>query len=236
MAELKVKDKDIVVPGEILATGMDNLPAGGAFRENDSIIASHVGIVSIEGRLVKVVPLNTIYIPKNGDMVIGEVKDISGGGWYVDIGFMNEGVISLRDGSSDYIPRGADLANYYDYGDYIVAGVTNLARGRQPELTMKGPGLRKLTGGRIINVNTAKIPRIIGKQGSMVSMIKEKTDCRIIAGQNGAIWVSGADPEKERFALEAIRMIDENAHHQGLTDEISKFLESNLGGQKDGLQ
>ena len=39
MGELKVKDKDIVVPGEILAVGMDYLPAGGAVRENESIIA-----------------------------------------------------------------------------------------------------------------------------------------------------------------------------------------------------
>ena len=226
MGELKVKDKDIVVPGEVLATGMDNLPAGGAFREGDAIIASNVGIVNIEGRLVKVVPLKAIYVPQRGDVVIAKVMDISSGGWYVDLGFMNEGIIPLRDGSNDYIARGEDLSNYYDYGDYVVANVVNISRRRQPELTMKGPGLRKLTGGRIIMVNTAKIPRIIGKQGSMVSMIKQITDCRIVAGQNGAIWISGVDPEMEKIAVDAIEMIDKNAHHQGLTDEVKKFLES----------
>ncbi len=229
MGELVVNDKEIVVPGEVLAKGMDHLPAGGAFRENDAIHASHVGIVSIEGRLIKVVPLNTIYIPKRGDFVIGRIIEITLSCWYVDIGFVCAGVIPLREGGGDYIPRGSDLSQYYSYGDYIVAIVVSYIKKRQVELSMKGPGLRKLNSGRIINVNPAKIPRIIGKQGSMVSMIKQMTDCRIVAGQNGIVWVSGADPLKEKIAVDAIKMIEEKAHHQGLTDEIKKFLETNIG-------
>lgn len=229
MGELLVKDKDIVVPGEILATGMDHLPTGGAFRDNDSIVSSQVGIVSIEGRLVKIVPLNIQYIPKRGDVIIGKIIEVTLNGWFVDIGFTNAGIILLRDGSSDYISKGTDLSQYYTHGDYVVAGVINLSRRKQAELSMKGPGLRKLNGGRIMDVNPAKIPRVIGKQGSMVSMIKQMTDCRIVAGQNGLIWVSGADPEKERVAVEAIVMIDKMAHNQGLTDEIKKFLETKVG-------
>ena len=232
MGDLKVKDKEIVVPGEILATGMDFLPAGGAFRENESLISSQVGIVTVEGRLVKVVPLNSVYLPKRGDMVIGKVMDISASCWYIDIGFANEGVLPLRDGSYEYIPRGADLYHYYNHGDYVVAEILSMNRGK-PDLTMKGPGLRKLNGGRIVYINTAKIPRLIGKQGSMVSMIKQKTDCRIVAGQNGTIWVSGADPVKEAIAVEAIKMIEENAHKSGLTDEIQKFLDSKIDSKID---
>ncbi len=229
MGELHIKDKDIAVPGEIIATGMDFLPAGGAFRDNDVIIASQVGMVNVDGRLVKVVPLNTIYVPKRGDIVIGRVTEITLSAWFVDIGVTTEGIIPLMNGSFDYIARGADLSQYFTYGDYVVANVMNLSRGKQPELTMKGPGLRKLNEGRVIHVNPAKIPRVIGKQGSMVSMIKQKTDCRIIAGQNGVIWVSGVDPEKEQVAVEAIQLIEENAHHSGLTDDIQKFLETKMG-------
>ncbi len=232
MGELKVKDKDIVVPGEVLVTGMDYLPAGGAFRDNDEVVASQVGIVNLSGRLIKVVPLNWRYSPKRGDIVIGKVADISLSNWFVDFGYPNYGAIPLKDGSSDYIPRGADLTQYYSHGDYVVAQITKVSKSKQIDLTMKGPGLRKLSPGRIINVNPAKIPRIIGKQGSMVSMIKQMTDCKVIAGQNGFIWISGFEHNKEKVAVEAVIMVEKKAHIEGLTDQVKAFIEKELGGTK----
>ena len=124
----------------------------------------------------------------------------------------------------------------YNYNDYVIVGVSRVTKSRQIDLTMKGHGLRKITNGRIITVNPAKVPRIIGKEGSMISMIKQITDCRIIAGQNGSVWVSGFDPVKERAAVTAIKLIDKKAHIQGLTDEIKTFLEKELGGIKSGVQ
>jgi len=229
MGELKVKDKDIVVPGDELADGMDFLPAGGAFREGDKIIASQVGVISVNGRLIKLVPLNAKYTPKKGDMVIGKVAAITNNGWFVDIGYSNEAFIPLRDGSMEYIPKGADLVQYYDYNDYVVADITRVSKDKEIDLSMKGPGLRKLSEGRIIKVNSAKVPRIIGKQGSMISMIKQMTDCRVIVGQNGYVWIYGVDPVKELVAVDAIKRIEERAHIHGLTDEIKTYLENKVG-------
>lgn len=229
MGELKVKDKDIVVPGDVLAEGMDFLPAGGAFREGENIIASQVGVVSVNGRLLKLVPLNAKYIPKKGDTIIGKIADVTNNCWFVEIGYSNQACIPLRDGSMEYIPKGADLTQYYDYGEYVVANITNVSGSKEIDLSMKGPGLRKLSEGRIIKVNSAKVPRIIGKQGSMISMIKQMTDCRIIVGQNGLIWLYSVDPLKELIAVDAIKKIEEKAHIQGLTDEIKVFLESKVG-------
>ena len=93
---------------------------------------------------------------------------------------------------------------------------------------MKGPGLRNLRGGRLIKVTPTKVPRIIGKQGSMVSMIKEKTNCRIIVGQNGIVWIEGTDSDNENLATEAILKIEKDAHTEGLTDKIKNFLESKV--------
>lgn len=237
MGELKVKDKEeVVVPGQVVATGMDYLPAGGAFRDGDNIIASQVGIVNVAGRLIKLVPLNIKYVPKRGDRVIGRIADISSSNWYVDIGFSNEAAINLRDGSQDYIPMGADLTQYFNYGDYVIALITNVSRDKKIDLSVKGPGLRKLSEGRIIKINPAKVPRVIGKEGSMVSMVKQMTDCRIIVGQNGWIWLSCVDPENEKVALEAIKMIDERAHIHGLTSEVNNFLEKKVGGKKSVVQ
>src|SRR3989344_1311132 len=60
----------------------------------------------IQGRLVKVVPLNIVYTPKRGDMVIGQIVEIGMSSWFVDIGCQSDGVIPLRDGSNEYIRKG----------------------------------------------------------------------------------------------------------------------------------
>ena len=88
---------------------------------------------------------------------------------------------------------------------------------------MKDSGLRKIEGGRLVTINHSKVSRVIGKQGSMITMLKNMTDCRITVGQNGTIWVDG-DDENADVASEAIRMIEEKAQSGNLTDKIEKFI------------
>lgn len=225
MGELIVQDKGIVIPGEVIATGMDFLPAGGVFREQDRIIAMQLGIVSVSGRLIKLIPLSGRYVPKRGDTVIGKVVDIGFSGWRIEIGWAFEANLSMKDASSEFIEKKADLTQYYDYGDVVAAQITHVSGSKIIDLTMRGPGLRKLKGGKIIEVSSSKVPRIIGKQGSMIQLIKEKTGCKIIVGQNGRVWISGLTPESEMLATEAIYLIEQNSHHEGLTDKIKEFLE-----------
>lgn len=227
MGELKAKDRDVAVPGEVLAVGMDFLPTTGTFREGDKIIASQLGLVNINGRLIKLVPLTGKYIPKRGDTIIGKIVDMGFSGWYVDIGCAYEASLSIRD-IPEFVERGADLTQYYNFGDIIAARVTNVTRSKAIDLSMKGPGLRKLRGGKLIEVTPTKVPRIIGKEGSMVSMIKESTNCRIIVGQNGIVWIEGTDPENETIATEAILKVEREAHTEGLTEKIKGFLDSRV--------
>lgn len=231
MGELLVKNKDIVVPGEELAIGIDFLPAEGTFREGDKIIAFQLGLVNVSGRLIKVIPLGGKYLPKKGDIVIGEVINLTFSNWFVNIGCANNAVLSVRE-ATEYIDRGADLAQYYNFGDVIVAKVTNVTRSAI-DISMKGPGLKKLLGGKLMKVMPSKVPRIIGRQGSMVSLIKDATNCRIIVGQNGFIWIQGNNPNDELIASEAISKVEERAHIDGLTDEIKNFIESRYGRDKN---
>ena len=90
---------------------------------------------------------------------------------------------------------------------------------------MKAPGLRKMQGGKIIEITPSKIPRVVGKQGSMISLIKDKTGCNIFAGQNGRIWIRGSSTEAEKLATEAIQLINDKAHTSGLTERVGAFLE-----------
>ncbi|MBS3155061.1 RNA-binding protein [Candidatus Woesearchaeota archaeon] len=216
MSELIVKD--------LLATGMDYLPASGTFRDADKIVSNLIGIASINGRLIKIIPLTGPYVPRRDDVVIGKVVDIGFSGWRIDIGWAYEANLSVKDAVQEFVERGSDLTQFYNYGDYVMSRITNVAGSKIIDLGMRGPGLRKLTDGRIIKIIPAKVPRLIGKQGSMITMIKENTNSKILVGQNGLVWLSGVTPEDELKAIEAIKIIDEQSQSDGLTEKIEKFL------------
>ncbi len=103
--------------------------------------------------------------------------------------------------------------------------ITQVTSQRLIDVTMREPGLHKVQGGRIIKINSQKVPRVIGKQGSMVSLVKEKTGCEITVGQNGLIWIKGT-PEGEYQAEQAIKTIEAKSHTSGLTDKMQKLLEN----------
>jgi len=230
--KLKIKDKDIVVPGEILAEGMSYLPSQGTYRQGNNILASRLGLAKIDGKVIKIIPLSGKYLPKKGDVIIGKVTDINFSGWAVETNSAYRAMLSMKDGSSDFIRRGSDLTKYFEIGDHILTKIYNVTSQNLIDLTMKGPGLRKLKDGRLMKVASTKVPRIIGKQGSMVSMIKKATNCNIIVGQNGIVWIKGNNPEDEVLTVETIEMIEAQSHISGLTEKIKKFLESK--GKKVG--
>ncbi len=222
---LLIEDKSIAVPGEVLAEGMDYLPADGAIREGENVVSSRVGLVHVDGRAIRVIQLAGSYMPKRNDTVIAKVVDVLMSGWRLDINCAYSAMLPLRDATSDYIEKGANLTKFFDLGDYMVCKITNVTSQKLVDVSMKGPGLWKIKRGRIINVTPCKVPRIIGKQGSMVTMIKDATGCKVTVGQNGVIWVQCDDPEKERIAVDTIKKIEAEAHISGLTDRIKEHLD-----------
>ncbi len=85
MSTLKVEDRTVVVPGETLAEGLEYLPSYGTYREGDKIYANKVGLVNIDGKVIRLIPLSGTYSPKRGDNVIGKVTEILMSGWRFDI-------------------------------------------------------------------------------------------------------------------------------------------------------
>ena len=221
---IKAENRSVVVPGEELATGMDYIPTTGTYRDGDRIIAGMLGLLNVDGRILKITPLSGRYLPKRGDEIIARVTDITLNGWRCDINSAYSALLSVRDGSSEFIPKGADLTRYYNFDDYLVAKITKVTSQNLVDLSTRGPGLRKLGEGRIVMTDPAKVPRVIGKAASMISLIKDATGCRISAGQNGLLWIQGT-PGKENVAARAIEKIAAESHVPGLTDRIKKFLE-----------
>ena len=159
--QMIVKDKEIVVPGQTLATGMSFLPGPGAYREQDRVLAGRLGMVSVEGTVIKLIALSGRYSPKLKDKIIGRVIDVLMTGWRMDISSPYSAVMTLKDATSDFIPRGADLTQYFGLGDYVVCQVVNVTSQKLIDVSMKGPGLRKLRGGRFVEISPFKVPRVI---------------------------------------------------------------------------
>ena len=221
--ERKHEQREIVVPGQVVAQGLDFLPGDGTMREGQNIISVKFGLLDHYGRLVKVIPITGAYLPKRDDIVIGEVTDITPVGWVISLGVRISGLLTLAEGSREYIEKNADLTRYYGVGDLLVTRV-HAVKPRSVDFSMKGPGLRKLDEGLIVKVNPYKVPRIIGKAGSMVNLIKDVANCNIVVGQNGFIWVKGKDIESELLARDAIKKVEAFSHIPDLTERISDFL------------
>jgi len=215
-----IETREIVLPGEILADVKEGRPGHGTFIEDGKIISKFLGIPKM-GEYISVIPLSGVYIPKRQDKVIGFITGIEKVGWIVDINSPWDAFLPLSEAVDEFIDfKKTDISRYYDVGDTVYATILDIKRG-SIQLSMREPMARKLKGGVTIKITSSKVPRLIGKEGSMINTIKEKTRTIIRVGQNGVVWISG---EKVDKAIKAIKMIDEKSHILGLTDEISKLL------------
>lgn len=217
------KERKIVVPGEILASGANYLPGENAKMEGKDIIATRYGLEDIEGRIVKVIPLSGVYLPRRGNIVVGKVTEITFNGWLIDINCPYPAFLPIME-CRGFVNKRDDLSFIYNFDDLIVSKVISV-KAKGVDLTMRDRGLFKLKDGITIEVNSNKVPRIIGKKGSMINLIKENTGCDIIVGQNGIIWIKGEAVESELLAKEAINLIVEKSFSEGLTEKIKEFFD-----------
>jgi len=226
------ENKQLVTPGDLLAEG--NYVAGeNAYEEDGKIYSAQLGLVDYEERRVHVVALRAFYIPYIGDTVIGKVVDVGFSGWMLDINASYLAMLRASDVlDRPFKPQKNDLSSIFNIGDLIIAKVVAYNRTRDPLLTVGEPSLGKVTRGQIVKVTPTKIPRLIGRQGSMISMLKRETGCHITLGQNGLVLVSGKTLEDEQLAIMAIRKIDQEAHTSGLTDRVTKMIQKKKGGVK----
>jgi exosome complex component RRP4 len=174
---------------------------------------------------VSVIALNGRYMPQPGDAVVGEVVDLGPSHWLVDINAPYPAPLHATE--SPWHVEFGDTARYLKVGDAILAFVLAVDEAKRLQLTMQDRDARRLQGGILVEISPTKVPRVIGKQGSMISMIKDLTRCRIYVGQNGRIWIDGSDADAA-VAAKAISQIEERAQAHGLTEVIREFLEREL--------
>lgn len=219
-----------VIPGDIIAKG-DYRYGPYIEKRGDEYIALRIGLAEITSESLKLIPLTGPYIPHIDDQVIGKIIDITAFGWQVDINSCFFGYLpaSFVFGK-DFSPSTHDLTTKFKIGDLILARITAFDRSRDPQLSVRGPGLGKIPKGEIVKISPTKVPRLIGRKGYMIKMISTQTGCELKVGQNGLVVISGS-PDGILRAANAIKMIEQEAHVADLAKKVQNYL---LGGKVNG--
>ena len=223
-------ERKVVIPGEVIVSGEDYLPGEGTEKRGADIVAIRYGLAEESSSLVKVIALSGIYQPRGGNVVVGKVENITFNGWMIDINSPIGAFLSLSE-----VPRFVSkdsMSEVLDIGDMLVAKIIGV-NGRGIDLTIKMRGLGKIEEGMIIKINSNKVPRVIGKEGSMINIIKNETGCNITVGQNGLIWIKGDRIEDELFVKRAIMFVTEKSFTSGLTEEVQKWFDKH---KKEGRE
>lgn len=219
--------REVVIPGETVGDrGLR--PGPGTYVDRGQIVAATLGVLSVADGVVSVVPIAGQYMPRPGDAVIGRVEDVGPSFWLVDIKAPYPA--PLHGTESPWDVEFGEASQYLRVGDTIAAGVLSVDERKRIQLTMRDAPLRKLEGGQLIEISHSKVPRVVGRNGSMIQLIKDFTRVRILVGQNGRIWMDGP-PEDAMNAARAIQLIEERAQAVGLTDAVRAFLEGIYGAR-----
>ena len=224
------ESRDLVIPGDILFEGRIRT-GDNTYRRQGKVCASRIGLVEYGRGIVSVIALEAGYNPLVSDLVVGEVIDIELGRWFVDIDASVAAVLNVPDAIDAPFRPDIVMPEILDVGETIVAKVVDLDRRRTPILSILGRDLGKAEEGFIIRITPSKIPRLIGKKGSMVNMILKETGCEIVIGQNGRILIHGRTREQEDIVVKVVERIEMEAHTTGLTNRIQEYIKHMKEGQ-----
>ncbi len=213
----------IVLPGDKISDGpvrMEN-----AIVENGKTYATVIGM--LDDSKGTFVPLESVWYPRQGDFVIGIVENSKNNVHTVQLDSPFRGLIlpppRPRFGGRDRDRggmRNEERQEILHVGDVVSSFVRDVRReSDQIILILERP--RKLFGGKLVEVRPSKIPRVIGKENTMLRQLEDGTKCTILVGLNGIVWLKGGDAQ---LAQKAISKIQEEAHISGLTERINEML------------
>ncbi|MHA1239097.1 MAG: exosome complex RNA-binding protein Csl4 [Candidatus Odinarchaeia archaeon] len=144
----EVKDGDLVLPGDKLGVIEEFMPGEGTYQENGVIYASKIGTVRIDVKNKKVtvgLKVERPLLPKKGDMVIGQVSQVSARRALVSIGMIRDtplpsifsGILLVKDVKKTYLTSVSDA---FKPGDIIKASILD-NRNNIFQLSTEAPNL-----------------------------------------------------------------------------------------------
>lgn len=203
-----MNEKKIVVPGDFLTSEIKKLGSN-VYINNNKIYSSVIGILSESPEYISVIALNGAYTPSAGDGLICVVKQEAATGY----------VLEFNSPTDTYLPK-STLRRNLDVGTVIFARIANISDNDSIELD----NINILPVGTIYSTSCVKVPRIIGKNESMLNILKENTQSNIVVGKNGWIWFSSKNP---KLLVRALDLVVKNSQKSNLTNSVKEFLEKN---------
>jgi exosome complex component RRP4 len=197
----------ILIPGDNIRKKDSN-----SYERDNNYYSKYILLVKED----KTTRLFGYYMPEVNDIIIGKVIDVLSNGWIIDINSPYLGKLSLKE-------IGVDPNDLYTYGDYILCQIVRMTKNKLIDLEIKKK--EKLNDGLILKVDPARIPRLIGKNSSMLNLIKEYLKIDIIIGKNGRIYLNGSINDVYK-AVDIIRFIINNSYKSGLTEKVKEILEN----------
>lgn len=212
-------DRKVVIPGDLLSEDVTK-SGEGTYVKDARVYSLLYGLANYRDK-INVIPLAGKFVPAPGDNVIGVVKDITFSNWIVDINSPYDGLLHI----SEFPKRieTDEMSKYLRIGSSLTTRVKDVDSTMKVELTFSDRKFGIIKTGRIIEISHTRVPRLIGKGGSMISMLKKELNCNIFVGQNGRIWINGSSKDMD-LALRTILLIEKEAHTNGLTDRIVEYL------------
>ena len=221
-----MSQNQFVIPGDIIVTG-DYRPEQNVILEGNRLISTATGYSEIKDDLVTVTPLTGLYTPKTDDLVIGKIISHNALSWEVNINSYYSGILTAFDiFGKDYSASRDDLSLKLKIGDIILARIANV-NSRDPLLTITGENLGKVDSGELIKISPSKIPRLIGKHGSMIQTIEGSTNVSITVGQNGLIIFKYDNSTGLKNAIASIKMIAMTYEDVNIEEKIQNILNEN---------
>ncbi len=223
------EDRQLVLPGDAVGDKR-SIPGPGTKKVGDRVVATSAGLLQQMGEKVSVLPLNGAYDPRPGDQVVGIITEANTGNWIVDI--KAPWLCPLHVSEVPWRVDFGETTSYLKAGDAILCKVLFVDEQKKVQVTLKDRNLMKLEGGELMEVGPVKVARVIGKNGSMLNLIKGYVECWLHVGQNGRIWING-EPKEVLVAKQVIQTIADEAHLPGLTERITALLEKLRPGGLD---
>jgi exosome complex component RRP4 len=224
-----------VIPGVTIGKRDRRIKLGDFIVEDyRGLVSTIMGVIHKGKGSIDIIPYKDVYKPKRGDYVIGVVVGYAPNGWIIDIGSYTKAFLPASEVivNRRFDPRKDELSRYFSVGDVVGVLISDVRRLGYFNATLKSPNekdrrLGKLKDYYMMKVVTSKLPRIIGKKGSMIKIIKNKLDGDLILGQNGVIIYKG--PYKNFVLLQKIiNFIASKTFASGLTDAVVSLLEKEL--------
>lgn len=219
-----------MLPGDEIPGSHGLKPGFGTYKDEGKIYASVMGLASPRPPFMRVIALSGRYIPQRDDLVLGVIQMVGPTYWLLDIRAPHFTPLHMT--GTPWQMEYGETIEYLKPGEAVLVRVEGIDEANRIGVTMNGPGLGKVEGGYIVEISPTKVPRVIGKSGSMIQLIQQATGAHLVVGQNGRIWVEGENDQIRRVR-EVLQLIDREGQRHGLTDRVKELLEGQSHPQEE---